>query len=55
MALFRWEEITTKAWLFSLAIVAVVLWVGWPVIETSGRLIQLVWVIYTSEWSEGGF
>ena len=55
MALFRWEEITTKAWIFSLAIVSVVLWFAWPVIETSGRLIQLLWVVYTNDWPDGGF
>ena len=55
MALFKWGEITTKAWIFSLAIVAVVLWVAWPVIETSGNLIQLFWVVMTGEWTEGGF
>ena len=55
MALFRWEEITAKAWIFSLAIVAVVLWVAWPVIETSGKLIQFLWVVYTSDWPDGGF
>ena len=53
MALFKWGEITTKAWLFSLAIVAVVVWFAWPVIETTGRLKQLVWVIYTSESTDG--
>ena len=42
MALFRWEEITTKAWIFSLALVVLVVWFAWPVIETSGRLIQLL-------------
>ena len=55
MALFKWGEITTKAWLFSLAIVAVVLFVAWPVIETSGKLIQFLWVAYTSDWPDGGF
>ena len=55
MALFTWEEITTKAWIFSLAIVAVVLWIAWPVIETSGRLVQLLWVVVTGEWTDGGF
>ena len=55
MALFKWGEITTKAWLFSLAIVAVVLFVAWPVIETSGKLIQFLWVAYTSDWPAGGF
>ena len=55
MALFKWSEITTKAWIFSLAIVAVVLWVAWPVIGTSGNLIQLLWVVMTGEWTDGGF
>ena len=54
MPLFKWGEITTKVWIFGLAIVAVVLWVAWPVIETSGNLIQLLWVIMTGEWTDGG-
>ena len=55
MALFKWSEITTTAWIISLAIAGLVLWFSWPAIETIGRLVQLVWVIYTSEWTEGGF
>ena len=55
MALYKWGEITTKAWIFSLVIVAVVLWVAWPIIEKSGHLIQLLWVVMTGEWTDGGF
>jgi hypothetical protein len=53
MALFSWQEITTKAWIFSLALFVLVVWFAWPVIETSGRLIQLLWVVYTNEWTDG--
>ena len=28
---------------------------SWSAIETIGRLVQLVWAIYTSEWTDGGF
>ena len=54
MPLFKWGEITSKAWIFSLAIVAVVLWVARPVIQTSGNLMQLLWVVMIGEWTDGG-
>ena len=36
-------------------ITGLILWFAWPVIETTGRLIQFLRVAYTSEWTEGGF
>ena len=51
----RWREYTIGVWIILTVITGLILWFAWPVIETAGRLIQLVWVIYTSEWTEGGF
>ena len=50
-----WKVYTTGVWIILTVITGLILWFAWPVIETTGRLIQLVWVIYTSEWTEGGF
>ena len=51
----RWKEYTIGVWIILTVITGLILWFAWPFIETAGRLIQLVWVIYTSEWTEGGF
>jgi len=51
----RWKEYTIGVWIILTVITGLILWFAWPVIETSGRLIQLVWVIYTNEWTDGGF
>ena len=51
----RWREYTIGVWIILTVITGLILWFAWPVIETTGRLIQLVWVIYTSEWTDGGF
>ncbi len=51
----RWREYTIGVWIILTVITGLIVWFAWPVIETTGRLIQLVWVIYTSEWTEGGF
>ena len=55
MAIFKWEEITNTAWVISLSIASLVLWYSWPFIKTVGTLIQLTWVVYTNEWTDGGF
>ncbi len=51
----RWKEYSIAVWIILTVITGLILWFAWPVIETTGRLIQLVWVIYTNEWTEGGF
>ncbi len=51
----RWKEYSIAVWIILTVITGLILWFAWPVIETTGRLIQLVWVIYTSEWTDGGF
>jgi len=51
----KWKEYSIAVWIILTVITGLILWFAWPVIETTGRLIQLVWVIYTSEWTDGGF
>ena len=51
----RWKEYTIGVWIILTVITGLILWFAWPVIETSGRLIQLVWVIYTNEWTDREF
>ena len=51
----RWKEYSIAVWIILTVITGLILWFAWPVIETTGRLIQLVWVIYTNEWTEGRF
>ncbi len=51
----RWKEYSIAVWIILTVITGLILWFAWPVIETTGRLIHLVWVIYTSEWTDGGF
>ncbi len=51
----RWREYSIAVWTILTVITGLILWFAWPVIETTGRLIQFLWVVYTSEWTEGGF
>ena len=55
MTTARWREYTIGVWIILTVITGLILWFAWPVIETTGRLIQFLWVVYTSEWTEGGF
>jgi len=55
MTTARWKEYTIGVWIILTVITGLILWFGWPVIETTGRLIQLVWVVYSNEWTGGGF
>ena len=51
----RWREYSIGVWIILTVITGLILWFAWPVIETTGRLIQLVWVVYSNEWTGGGF
>ena len=51
----RWKEYTIAVWIILAVIAGLVLWYSLPFIKTIGTLIQLVWVIYTNEWTDGGF
>ena len=55
MAIAKWREYMIGVWIILTVITGLILWFAWPVIETTGRLIQFLWVVYTSEWTEGGF
>ena len=51
----RGKEYSIAVWIILTVITGLILWFAWPAIETTGRLIQFLWVVYTSEWTEGGF
>ncbi len=51
----RWKEYTIGVWVILAVITGLILWFGWPAIKMVATLIQLVWVVYTNEWTDGGF
>ena len=51
----RWKEYTIGVWIILAVIAGLVLLFAWPVIETTCRLIQFLWVVYSNEWTDGGF
>ncbi len=55
MTTARWKEYSIAVWTILAVIAGLVLWYSLPFIKTIGTLIQLVWVIYTNEWTDGGF
>ena len=55
MTTARWKEYTIGVWIILTVITGLILWYSWPVIKMVATLIQLVWVVYTNEWTEGGF
>jgi hypothetical protein len=55
MTTARWREYSIAVWTILAVIAGLVLWYSLPFIKTIGTLIQLVWVIYTNEWTDGGF
>jgi len=55
MAIARWREYTIGVWTILTVITGLILWYSWPFMKMVATLIQLVWVIYTNEWTDGGF
>ena len=51
----RWREYTIGVWIILTVIAGLILWYSLPFMKMVATLIQLVWVVYTSEWTEGGF
>ena len=49
----RWKEYTIGVWIILAVIAGLVLWFAWPFIKTLGTIIQLAWVVVTSEWTDG--
>ena len=55
MTTARWREYSIAVWIILAVITGLILWFAWPFIKTLGTVIQLAWVVVTSEWTEGGF
>jgi hypothetical protein len=55
MTTARWREYSIAVWIILTVITGLILWYSWPFIKMVATLIQLVWVIYTNEWTDGGF
>ena len=55
MTTARWKDYSIAVWVILTVITGLVLWFGWPFIKMVGTLIQLVWVVVTGEWTDGGF
>ena len=51
----RWKEYSIAVWTILAVIAGLILWYSWPFIKMVGTLIQLVWVVLTGEWTDGGF
>ena len=55
MTTARWKEYTIGVWIILAVITGLVLWYSFPFIKMVGTLIQLLWVVVTGEWTDGGF
>jgi len=55
MSTARWKEYSIAVWTILTVITALILWYSWPFMKMVATLIQLVWVVYTNEWTNGGF
>ena len=51
----RWREYTIAVWTILTVITGLILWYSLPFMKMVATLIQLVWVVYTNEWTDGGF
>ncbi len=51
----KWKEYSIAVWTILTVITGLVLWYSLPFIKMVATLIQLVWVVYTNEWTDGGF
>ena len=55
MTTARWREYSIAVWIILAVITGLILWYSWPFMKMVATLIQLVWVVYTNEWTDGGF
>ena len=53
MALFKWGEITTIAWIISLVISAVIVLMVLPYSKQIIATLQLAWLMLTGDWADG--
>ncbi len=53
MALFKWGEITTKAWIISLAISAGIVLIALPYGKKIAAMIQFTLLSLTGDWTDG--
>ena len=53
MAIFKWAEITTTAWLFSLVISAGIVLMALPYGKEIIAIFRAIWIVYTNEWTDG--
>ena len=51
----RWKEYTIGVWTILTVITGLILWYSWPFMKMVATLMQLIWVIYTNEWTDSGF
>ena len=55
MALLKWGEITTTAWIISLVISAGIVLLALPYLDTIVAIPKALWILYTNEQTDGGF
>ena len=53
MALFKWEDITTKAWIISLVISSAIVLLALPYLDSILAIPRAIWILYTNEWTDG--
>ena len=53
MALFKWGEITTIAWIISLVISAGIVLMVLPYSKQIIATLQLAWLMLTGDWTDG--
>ena len=50
----RWREYSIAVWIILTVITGLILWYSWPFMKMVATLIQLLWVVVTGEWTDGG-
>ena len=55
MALFKWGEITTTAWIISLVISAGIVLIALPYLDRIVAIHRALWILYSNELPDGGF
>ena len=55
MALFKWSEITTTAWIIRLVISAGIVLMALPYLDRIVAIPRALWILYTNEWPDDGF
>jgi hypothetical protein len=55
MTTAKWKEYSIAVWTILTVITGLILFYSLPFIKMVATLMQLVWVVYTNEWTDGGF